>query len=131
MRILIIGGTIFLGRHLAEAALAAGHEVAFFNRGRHNPDLFPEAEKIRGDRTKPEDVAALEAAGTWDAVVDTCGYFPKDVRLTAGALADRAGLSCFISSVSASGDRNGGGGAAPGPTPPPPRRRPPTPKPTR
>src|SRR5919206_582743 len=77
MKLLIIGGTVFLGRHLAEAALARGHAVTLFNRGRHNPDLFPEVEKLRGDRTS--DLSALQGR-SWDAVIDTCGYVPREVR---------------------------------------------------
>ena len=50
MKLLILGGTVFLGRHLVEAALARGHELTLFNRGQHNADLFPQVEKLRGDR---------------------------------------------------------------------------------
>ena len=50
MQLLILGGTIFLGRHLAQAALDRGHTVTLFNRGQHNPDLFPQVEKLRGSR---------------------------------------------------------------------------------
>ena len=50
MDILILGGTVFLGRHLVEVALAHGHTVTLFNRGQHNPDLFPQVERLRGDR---------------------------------------------------------------------------------
>ena len=107
MRILILGGTVFLGRHLTAAALARGHEVSLFTRGQHNPDIFPEARKVRGDRKKGEDVAALAESGDWDAVVDTCGYLPGDVRRSAGALAGRAPLYCFISTVSVYADRQG------------------------
>ena len=67
MRLLVLGGTKFLGRAIVEAALARGHEVTLFNRGATNPELFPEAEKIRGDRT--EDLSAL-GDGVWDAAID-------------------------------------------------------------
>jgi 2'-hydroxyisoflavone reductase len=50
MKLLILGGTVFLGRHIVEAALAQGYEVTLFNRGQHNPDLFPDIEKLKGDR---------------------------------------------------------------------------------
>jgi 2'-hydroxyisoflavone reductase len=60
VRILVLGGTVFLGRHVVEAAVAAGHDVALFNRGRHNPELFPDLEKLRGDREG--DVDALRGA---------------------------------------------------------------------
>jgi 2'-hydroxyisoflavone reductase len=64
MKILILGGTVFLGRWLVEAARARGHAVTLFNRGQHNPDLFPDVEKLRGDREwhagmKPEREAEL------------------------------------------------------------------------
>ena len=70
MRILILGGSIFVGRHLVQAALARGHQVTLFNRGKSNPELFSDLEKLRGDREG--DLAAL-AGQTWDAVIDTCG----------------------------------------------------------
>ena len=101
MRLLILGGTVFLGRALVEAALAAGHQVTLFNRGQHNPDWFPEVEKLRGDRA-----GQLEAlAGRrWDAVIDTCGYVPRIVRLSAEALADAVDHYTFISTISVYGD---------------------------
>lgn len=97
MRILVLGGTVFLGRHLAELALAAGDTVTLFTRGKHNPDLFPRAERITGDRTT--DLHRLEG-GTWDAVVDTSGYLPEVVRASAKLLAGRAGHYAFVSSIS-------------------------------
>ena len=100
MRLLVIGGTVFLGRHVAETALARGHEVTVFHRGRHGraPDG---AEALIGDRTS--DLSALEGR-EWDAVVDTCGFAPEDVALTAGALAHRVGHYGFVSSGSAYAD---------------------------
>ena len=103
MNILLIGGTIFYGRHLVEAALAHGHSVTLFNRGQHNPDLFPELEKLRGDRTQLGDLQILRQRH-WDAVVDTCGYFPHVVQLSAQALADRVARYVFISSISVYGE---------------------------
>lgn len=97
MRLLIIGGTVFLGRHIVEAALARGHEVTLFNRGQHNPELFPQAEKLRGDRDG--NLSALEGR-TWDAVIDTSGYVPRVVRQSAELLADRVGQYTFISTLS-------------------------------
>ena len=79
MNLLVLGGTMFLGRHVVDAALAAGHSVTLFNRGRTNPDLFPGVERIVGDRTSPEGLAAL-AGRTWDAVIDTSGYVRRHVR---------------------------------------------------
>lgn len=101
MKLLILGGTVFLGRHLVEAALGARHEVTLFNRGQHNPELFPEVEKLRGDRDG--DLRALES-GRWDAVVDTGGYVPRIVRASAEPLSERVGLYVFISSIAAHAD---------------------------
>ena len=86
MRLLVLGGTLFLGRHVVEAALARGHDVTLFNRGRTNPALFPEAEHLRGDRDG--DLTAL-AGRDWDAVVDPSGYTRRFLgpRARAGARA--------------------------------------------
>ena len=100
MNLLLLGGTIFLGRHLVEAALARGHQVTLFNRGQHNPDLFPQLEKLRGDRTNESDLQTLSSRH-WDAVIDTCGYLPRIVRLSAQALASAVEHYTFISSISA------------------------------
>lgn len=101
MNLLILGGTIFLGRHLVELALSRGHEVTLFNRGQHNADLFPEAEKLRGDRDG--NLNALRNR-RWDAVIDTCGYVPRIVRDSARLLADAAGHYTFISSIAVYAD---------------------------
>jgi 2'-hydroxyisoflavone reductase len=97
---LILGGTKFLGRAVAEAALARGHELTLFNRGETNPDLYPEAERVRGDRDGG--LAALESRH-WDAVVDTSGYVPRVVRESAELLQD-AGRYVFVSSISVYAD---------------------------
>ena len=96
MRLLLVGGPRFLGRAVTDAALAAGHEVTFFNRGKTNPELYPDVERLIGDRS-----GALDAlrGRSWDAVVDTCGYLPETVRASASALAD-SGTYCFVSSIS-------------------------------
>jgi len=96
VRLLILGGTKFLGRAIVDAALAGGHELTLFNRGETNADLFPDVEKLRGDRTS--DLSALEGR-TWDAVVDVAGYVPAVVRASADALRD-SGRYVFISSIS-------------------------------
>ena len=96
MKILIIGGTRFLGRHLVNSARARGHEVTLFNRGKTNPELFQKVKKIRGDREKDLD----QLAGRWDAVIDTCGYVPRIVKMSAEALKDKIEKYVFISSVS-------------------------------
>ena len=97
MKILIIGGTRFLGRHLVHSALARGHKVTLFNRGLTNPDLFPQVETILGDREK--DLAEL-LGHEWDAVVDTCGYVPRIVHLSAQSLEGSVSRYVFISSIS-------------------------------
>lgn len=97
MDLLILGGTVFLGRHLVDAALAAGHQVTLFNRGQHGAQLFPQVEKLRGDRDGG--LSAL-AGRRWDAVIDTCGYVPRLVRASAGLLAGSAAHYTFISSIS-------------------------------
>ena len=99
MRILIIGGTRFLGRYLVESALARRHEVTLFNRGKSNPDLFPQLETILGDREK--NVEKLAAAGhVWDAVIDVAGYVPRIVRLAAEVLEPIVSRYVLISSIS-------------------------------
>ncbi|MBA3366383.1 MAG: NAD-dependent epimerase/dehydratase family protein, partial [Actinobacteria bacterium] len=101
MKLLVLGGTVFLGRHLVEAALRRGHEVTLFNRGRTNASLFPEVERLRGDRDGH--LGALEN-GHWDAAIDTSGYFPRVVRASAELLADRVEHYTFVSSVSVYAD---------------------------
>ena len=103
MRLLVLGGTRFLGRAAVEAALARGHEVTLFNRGVTNPELFPEAEKLRGDRTV--DLEAL-AGREWDAVLDMATFLPRVVRLSVDALHDRVGRYVYISSISAYADQS-------------------------
>jgi 2'-hydroxyisoflavone reductase len=105
LRILVLGGTKFLGRATVEAALDRGHDVTLFNRGETNPELFPDVEKIRGDRTA--DLSPLEG-GRWDTVVDPSGYFPDAVRRSAGALRDSVGRYLFVSSVSVYADLSEG-----------------------
>ncbi|MBE0636858.1 NAD-dependent epimerase/dehydratase family protein [Candidatus Bipolaricaulota bacterium] len=101
MKLLIIGGTVFLGRAVVEFALAQGHEVTLFNRGQSNTDLFPEIEQIHGNRD-----GGLEAlAGrTFDACLDTCGYVPRIVNAAAQFLKDAVKHYAFVSSVSVYGE---------------------------
>jgi 2'-hydroxyisoflavone reductase len=101
MKLLILGGTRFLGRHLVDAALARGHEVTLFNRGQTNPGLYSEIETLLGDRDGGLDALA---GGQWEAVIDTCGYFPRLVRDSAQALVGAAGHYTFISSISVYAD---------------------------
>jgi 2'-hydroxyisoflavone reductase len=103
MHILILGGTVFLGRTLVEAALARGDTVTLFNRGQSNPGLFPGVEEIHGDRKV--DLSPL-AGRRWDALIDTCGYVPRVVRMSAEALKDAVGHYTFISSLSVYAEAN-------------------------
>ncbi len=98
MRILIIGGTAFVGRHIAAAALAGGHDVTLFHRGKTGADLFGDATHLAGDRD--QDLSAL-AGRSFDATIDICAYFPRQVRSLAAALGGRGGQYVYISSVSA------------------------------
>jgi 2'-hydroxyisoflavone reductase len=98
MKLLILGGTRFVGRHLVEAALARGHQLSLFNRGLSGAALFPGLDIRHGDRRA--DLSAL-AEGEWDAVIDTCGYIPRELQASAGLLAGRVGRYLFISSISA------------------------------
>jgi 2'-hydroxyisoflavone reductase len=100
MRILVLGGTQFLGRHVVDVALARGHEVTTFNRGRTRPELHPGIEKLRGDRDG--DLAAL-AGRDFDAVVDTSGYVPRIVGETIDALG-AVGHYTFVSTISVYAD---------------------------
>jgi 2'-hydroxyisoflavone reductase len=97
MQLLILGGTVFLGRAIVEASLARGHEVTLFNRGQRNPELFPQLERLRGDRDGQLD--ALRGRH-WDAVIDPSGYLPRVVRASAELLADAVAHYTFISSIS-------------------------------
>jgi 2'-hydroxyisoflavone reductase len=97
MRVLILGGTRFLGRHLVDSALAHGHAVTTFTRGKHDAVLPLAVERLNGDRDG--DMSAL-AGQSWDAVIDTSGYVPRVVGATARLLAEQADLYVFVSSVS-------------------------------
>lgn len=100
-KILVLGGTGFLGPHFVRAALGNGHTVTLFNRGKSNPGLFADLEQLRGDREKG-DLAALQGR-TFDAVVDTSGYVPAHVEATAKLFAETARHYQFISSISVYG----------------------------
>ncbi|MBC8139880.1 MAG: NAD-dependent epimerase/dehydratase family protein [Armatimonadetes bacterium] len=107
MRFLVLGGTIFVGRHIVEAARQSGHTVTIFHRGKHSPDLFAGdvgVTTVLGDRTNADDMARLVDSGEWDAVIDTCGYVPRIVEMSARLLEPRAGRYCFVSTVSVYAD---------------------------
>lgn len=97
------GGTRFLGRAVVEEALNRGHQVTLFNRGRTNPELFGDLERLRGDRSK--DVSALER-GRRDAVLDLAAYHPRQVELSTRTLRGRAGRYLFVSTVSVYADQS-------------------------
>jgi nucleoside-diphosphate-sugar epimerase len=97
MRTLVIGGTVFLGRAVVEAALARGDEVTYFHRGRHGRGLHPGAREVLGDRASDLDRLPEQ---DWDAVVDTCGFDAAAVGAAARALAERAAHYAFVSSAS-------------------------------
>lgn len=101
MRLLVLGGTRFLGRHFTAAALAAGHDVTLFHRGQTNSGLFPGAEEILGDRDGG--LGALRGRH-WDAVVDPSGYVPRLVRLAVDGLAGSVDLYAFVSTISVYAD---------------------------
>jgi 2'-hydroxyisoflavone reductase len=97
MRLLILGGTRFVGRHLVAAALARGHAVTLVHRGLTNPDLFPGVERLLGDR---EGDLSFLAGRSWDAVLDTCGYLPRPVRAAAERLTGAVDRYLFVSTLS-------------------------------
>ncbi|MEA2664809.1 MAG: hypothetical protein QOI11_1753, partial [Candidatus Eremiobacteraeota bacterium] len=93
----MLGGTVFLGRHVVESLLARGHEVTLFHRGQRGADLFPQLERVLGDRAS--DLGRLPEGARWDAVVDTSGYVPGVVTTSASALRERADRYVFISTI--------------------------------
>lgn len=99
MRVLVLGGSEFVGRHFVLSARAAGLDVTLLNRGRTNPELFADLQRMRGDRDDPA-VLAVAAEQPWDAVVDTCGYLPASVRRSVEALRPVADRYLFVSTVS-------------------------------
>ncbi|MGI8786203.1 MAG: NAD-dependent epimerase/dehydratase family protein [Pyrinomonadaceae bacterium] len=101
MKILIIGGTKFLGRHLVAAAQARHHEVTLFHRGNHSAEGIENVEEIFGDRN--DDLDELKNR-SWDACIDTCGYLPQTVKASAEALKNSVGQYVFVSSISAYAD---------------------------
>jgi len=101
LKLLILGGTRFVGRHLVTAALARGHEITLFNRGKHPSAALTSVERIYGDRNS--DLAKLQGR-RWDAVVDTCGYLPRTVRASVQILSHSVDRYVFISSLSVYAD---------------------------
>lgn len=103
MKILILGGTRFVGRHLTTTALEQGHTVTLFNRGRSNPNAFSDVETLIGDRDG--DLNALKGR-EWDAVLDVNSYVPRIVRESAALLKDSVGHFTYISTMSVYADDN-------------------------
>jgi len=96
MRILFIGGTSFVGRHMAAEAVERGHDVTLFHRGATGRELFPGTEHIFGDRAS----ALSSLAGrTWDAAIDVCAYVPREVKQAAAVLSNAVGRYCFVSTT--------------------------------
>jgi 2'-hydroxyisoflavone reductase len=106
LKILVLGGTGLIGPPMVEYAIARGHEVTLFNRGKTKTHLFPELEKLRGDRA--DDLSSVEAQVTagrrWDAVVDNTASIPRWVTASAGLLAEAADYYLYTSSISAYAD---------------------------
>jgi len=98
MRLLVLGGTWFLGRAIGELALSAGWSVTTFNRGVSASDL-PGVEVVHGDRERTEDLRRLASHGPWDATIDTIGFVPSQVLAAASALSSVTGQYVFLSSV--------------------------------
>lgn len=103
LKILILGGTGFLGPHQVEVALGRGHEVTLFNRGKSAPGLFPQVENLTGDRDG--DLAALRGR-KWDAVLDNSGNIPRWVQSAAAALKGNVDHYLYVSSISAYADQS-------------------------
>ncbi|MFJ9074631.1 NAD-dependent epimerase/dehydratase family protein [Streptomyces sp. NPDC102278] len=103
MKLLIIGGTVFLGRALVDEALRRGGEVTLFNRGRSGPPPGG-VEVVQGDREDEDALRALTEGRTWDWVIDTCGFEPRTVRRSVRALAGHVGAYAFVSSFHAYAD---------------------------
>ena len=103
MKILVLGGTQFLGRHIVEAALRSGHRVTLLHRGRTNPGLFPDAEEFLADRDGG--LGVLRGRG-WDATIDVNGYVPRLVSDSTQLLAGSIERYVFISTLAAYADRS-------------------------
>ncbi len=101
MKLLVLGGTKFVGRALVADALAEEHEVTLFHRGQTNDDLFPDAEHVHGDRDGRLDSLA---GRRFEACIDVSGYLPRVVRQSAEVLHDQVGTYVFVSSVSVYAD---------------------------
>jgi len=97
LKILVLGGTRFIGLHMTALALERGHTLTFFNRGKTKADRYPEVERIKGDRNG--EIDGLKDR-EWDVVIDNSGYVPRHVRLSAELLAPKVRQYVFTSSIS-------------------------------
>src|SRR6478752_2876324 len=100
-KVLVLGGTGFIGPRFVKSLMDGGHTVTLFNRGKRDPDAHPGVEQLLGDRDGK--LEALENR-SWDAVIDNSGYFPRVVRLSAELLKPRVRQYIFISSIAAYAD---------------------------
>lgn len=99
MKVLVLGGTQFIGRHVVAELIRAGHHVTLLNRGKTAPEAFSQLPIIKADRTG--DLSTLrELKQNWDAVIDLCGYFPKDVSHLLDVMRGYVGRYVFCSTVS-------------------------------
>lgn len=108
MRVLILGGTQFVGRHMVETLLAAGHLVSILNRGKSPDDLPAHVERLRGDRDDGAPGLQALAGRSWDVCVDVSGYTPRQVRPSAERLRANVNRYVFVSAVSVYGDPDAG-----------------------
>jgi 2'-hydroxyisoflavone reductase len=101
VKLLVLGGTKNLGRHVVETARRDGHDLTLFNRGRTNPELFPDVRRLTGERAGP----GVLATGEWDGVIDLSGFLVRDVTLSAKALRNRVGHYTYMSSIAVYADQ--------------------------
>lgn len=104
MNILILGGTQFIGRHIVEVCLTAGHKISILTRGKTVDELPAQVERLRGDRNKGSSGLEVLRGRCWDACVDVSGYTPQQVRASAELLRKSVKYYVFISAVSVYGD---------------------------
>jgi 2'-hydroxyisoflavone reductase len=97
VRVLVLGGTLFVGRHVVELLLARGHDVTIFHRGQRGRELFPDIARVLGDRKT--DLHRLPGGATWDVVLDTCTSLPDYVATSAAALRARTRRYVYVSSI--------------------------------
>jgi 2'-hydroxyisoflavone reductase len=103
MKLLVIGGTRFVGRHFVELAIKKGHQITLFNRGKSTPGIFSGIEQFHGSRN--DRLSELPISNRhWDCVLDTCGYMPRIVKNSAEYLEDSVDQYVFVSTISVYAD---------------------------